>query len=393
MRVLFTSQPALGHWHPLVPLARALQAAGHHVAFASTPGFCPTIEAQGFPCYHVGLDETPDELHKRIGHMSQLSMTERPIYMWQNIFAGIRSTHSLPDLINLIDDWHPDLTVSENTEMAAPLAAEHANIPHATFQVTAARTRVLNLIDEPYRRLCDLANLPALRPEDVLHRYLLLFPRPLSFWDPSVPIPPTTHPFQYSGFDRSGEETLPDWVAHPPDRPTIYATLGTVNNNLTQLHSAILDALRDEPINLILTVGRNQDPLQFGEQPPNIHIERYIPQSLLLPHCDLAITHAGSGTVMDALSAGLPMVLIPIAADQPENARLCVDLGIARVISPDQRNPVAIREATLTVLRDTSYKQAAQKLQQEMQSLPGLDYPVALLEKLAAQRTPLLATQ
>lgn len=393
MRVLFTNQPALGHWHPLVPLARALQSAGHDVAFASTPGFCATVEAQGFKCYPVGLDEAPDALQKRAAHMSQLSIIERPVYMWQNVFAGIRPTNSLPDLLNLVDDWHPDLVVSENTEMAGPLAAEHANIPHATFQVTAARTRVLGLIDEAYHRLCSLANLPPLQPADVLHRYLLLFPRPMSFWDPSVPPPPTTHTFRYSGFDRSGDETLPDWVAQLPDRPTIYATLGTVNNNLTQLHSAILEALRDEPINLILTVGRNQDPLQFGAQPPNVHIERYIPQSLLFPHCDLAITHAGSGTVMDALSAGLPMVLIPIAADQPENARLAAELGTARVISPDQRNPAAIRAAALAVLQDPSFTHAAQKLQQEIQSLPDLDYPIALLEKLAARRTPLLADQ
>lgn len=392
MRVLFTCQPALGHWHPLVPLAGALKTAGHDVAFASTSGFCATIEAQGFTCYPVGLDETPVEMQKRLDYMSGLSIVERPVYMWQNVFAGIRPTQTLPDLMNLIAGWHPDIIVSENTEMAGPLAAEHANIPHATFQVTAARTRVLGLIDDQYRRLCDLANLPFSHPADILHRYLLLFPRPLSFWDPSVPAPPTVHTFRYSGFDRSGDETLPDWVSHLPDRPTVYATLGTVNNYLVHLHSAILYALRDEPINLILTIGRNQDPLQFGEQPPNVHIERYIPQSLLLPHCDLAITHAGSGTVMDTLGAGLPMVLIPIAADQPENARLAAQLGTARVISPDQRTSTAIREAALAVLQDPTFKEAAQNLQHEIQSLPDLDYPVALLEKLAAERTPILSS-
>ena len=45
------------------------------------------------------------------------------------------------------------------------------------------------------------------------------------------------------------------------------------------LFQAILDGLRDEPVNLILTIGRDQDPDQFGRQPENVHIERYIPRA------------------------------------------------------------------------------------------------------------------
>ena len=58
MRVLFTTQPAASHWYQLVPLAQALESAGHEVAFASTPGFCPTMEAKGFRTFHAGADET-----------------------------------------------------------------------------------------------------------------------------------------------------------------------------------------------------------------------------------------------------------------------------------------------------------------------------------------------
>ena len=50
-----------GHWHPLVPLAQALESAGHEVAFAPLPGFGTTIEAKGFRTFAVGVDETPEE--------------------------------------------------------------------------------------------------------------------------------------------------------------------------------------------------------------------------------------------------------------------------------------------------------------------------------------------
>ena len=55
-RILFTTLPATGHFHPLVPLARAAVAAGHEVAFATPASFCPTVEAVGFRCFPAGFD-------------------------------------------------------------------------------------------------------------------------------------------------------------------------------------------------------------------------------------------------------------------------------------------------------------------------------------------------
>jgi len=178
-------------------------------------------------------------------------------------------------------------------------------------------------------------------------------------------------------------------------RPTVYATLGTVSNDRTDILAAIVEGLREEPINLILTVGRNRDPLEFGEQPANVHIERYIPQDMLLPLCDLVVTHGGSGTMLDALSLGLPMVIIPISADQPVNAQLCADLGVARVVTPEGRTEQElaheIRNAAQEVLRDPRYRENAQRLQKEIEHLPGLEFPVALLETLATKGLPLRA--
>src|SRR5205823_1587449 len=95
----------------------------------------------------------------------------------------------------------------------------------------------------------------------------------------------------------------------------------------------ILAAVRDEPINLILTVGRENDPAQYGPQPGNVHIERFIPQNSLLAHCDLLINHGGFHTVAGALAEGLPQVLIPVETDQPLNAAYCAALGAGRVVA------------------------------------------------------------
>ena len=215
------------------------------------------------------------------------------------------------------------------------------------------------------------------------YRHLLLTISPPSFRDSAFPLPSSARSLRPVIFDQSGDERLPAWVERLPPRPTVYATMGTVVNKVPGTLEAIVSGLRDESITLIVTTGRDRDPAVFGPQPPNVHIERYVPQSLLLPFCDLVITHGGTGTVMAALDHGLPMVILPIAADQPDNARRCTELGVAIAVYPEERTPETIRAATRKVLTDPGYRENAVRLQDEMQAMPGPAHAVALLERLA----------
>lgn len=391
MRALITCQPGSGHWHPLVPFAQALEAAGHEVAFASTPDTCSAVMALGFQAFPAGVDETTQEIAERQKQQDERSPRDRAAFMWTKVFAGSRAESRLPNMLALMREWRPDVVLRELTEFTGCIAAERLGIPHATVQVVARRPDIERLVVPQLTRLRESVGLPPDPNLDMLYRYLFLSPRPPSFQDPDAPPPPTTHLLRYIGFNRSSDDHLPEWIGEMPDRPTVYATLGTVVNQLTGLFPSLLEALREEPINLILTVGRNMDPDSFGPQPAHVHIESYIPQSLLLPHCDLVINHGGSGTVMDALSHGLPMVIIPIGADQPVNARNCARMEVARVIEPDNRTTEAIRSATQDVLGDPRYRRNAERVRDEIEVLPGLDHAVTLLERLAAERAPILA--
>jgi len=388
MKVLFTMHPGSGHWHPLVPLARALEAAGHEVAFAAPPGSRRGIQAVGFRTFLAGAEDDEEELQQL---REQAGLEDDVWFHVKYVFAWTRARRSLPDLLDIIRDWSPDLVVRENTEFAGCVAAERAGIPHAALQITFAWTHFLQMVDEHVNLLRASVDLPPADVADMLYRYLLLFPRPPGLWNPAVPPPSTLRSFQYAGFSQSGEETLPEWVAGLEERPTIYATMGTDFNSMTEILTAILDALGPEPINLILTVGRDRDPAEFGPQPDNVYVERYIPQHLVLPYCDLVVCHGGSGTVMDAISHGIPMVIIPIGADQPDNAQICAAAGVAKIVEPSKRTAANIRQAALEVLTVPAYRQNARRLREEIEGLPGLDHAVGLLERLTVGRTPLIA--
>jgi len=385
VKILFTTHPLFGHWHPLVPLAQALKQSGHEVAFAAPPDFCPTIEANGFQCFHAGADETADEYSARMERMAKIPGTERAAVMWTGYFAGTWAERSLPDVLAIGRGWRPDLVVREDVEFTGCVVAERLGIPHVAVLVAAYRPHLEERIAPRLDSLRASVGLPPVLPAEMLYRYLLICPVPLSFQDPANALPPTARAFRHGGFNASSDEELPGWVEALPDVPTVYATLGTVMNRNTGILQAILDGLRDEPVNVILTTGRDVDPAIFGPQPDHVRVERYIPQSLLFPYCDLAIIHGGSGTVRDALTYGLPMVIIPVSGDQYVNSRRCEELGLARAIAPEARTPEAIREATRAVLDEPSYRQAAERMRHEMLALPGIEQAVVLLEQLAGK--------
>jgi MGT family glycosyltransferase len=147
----------------------------------------------------------------------------------------------------------------------------------------------------------------------------------------------------------------------------------------------VLAGLRELPIELAVTVGRDIDPAEFGPQPANVHIERYVPQAILLPHCHLVVSHGGSGSVLGALAHGLPMVLLPLGADQPLNATRCETLGVARILDAVGATPLMVRETVSRVLDDPAYRRAAEGFRDEIGALPGPRHAVRLLEQLAAE--------
>jgi UDP:flavonoid glycosyltransferase YjiC (YdhE family) len=387
MRILFTSQPLPGHFQPLVPLARAAAHAGHQVAFACARSFVPSIERAGFAAFGTGFEidgRLPQDVAPGLRDGPREDFTH---YAVPHLFIGLLARVMLPDLLALCRTWKPELLVRENTEFAACVAGEMLGLPYATLRATgssptfyANRHRLANSLGA----LREYAALPPDTDVQMPFRHLYLMAEPPSFSQDEIP--PTAHYLRPVDMVAAKNERLPAWLDGFAERPTVYASLGTVLARAGRAQPTlrlILDALRDEPVNVILTVGPDVDPHDFGAQPPNIRIERFVPQELVMPHCDVVLTHGGFGTVKGALSHGVPLVLLPHTADQPDNAVRCAALGVGVVVG-GERSRKAIRDAVRRVLSDASYRANAQRVRSEIVELPGPDEIVPLLERLAS---------
>jgi len=403
MRVLFTIQPGIGHFHAVGSLARALQRDAHEVAFACAPSFCSTVEATGFRSFSAGLDWLESDVDRTFPDIQNLSLEQQTSWFVTNVFGGVAAERMAKDLLSLCASWKPDVVVREEFEFGGCLAAERLGIPHAAVSLGLffAVGMWKSLIGKRINELRTDLGLPEDPGMEMLYRYLNLSFAPPSyqFFESKAPI--VFHSLRPTIFDRSGNERLPDWIKFLPKRPTVHATLGTVFANVKSVYLTIVEALVEEPVNLVITTGRNPLPKGFWPKASNLYVERYIPHTLLLPHCDLVISHGGAATTMCVLSHGLPMILIPLSADQPFHAMRCSALGVACVIKqPDQFGSYlfdrfygelsarSIRSAVKEILDNPKYKLSAERLRNELLSLPGMERATELLCKLAVEKKP-----
>ncbi len=386
MRLLFTFAGGNGHLEPLLPIARAAEQAGHTIAFVARPWMVPRTESLGYTVFSAGRSsKSAERLPLKPIDIEQELRDLRDGFVLRNGFQRA------PDLLTICKDWQPELIVWEEVDFAPPVIAEHLGILHASVLIIASGALVRPpLLVESLNQLRAEYDLPADSTADMLARYLVLSPFAPSYRDPDYPLPASAHSFRPHGSLHEKTTPPPAWSTVVEGAPVIYVTLGTVFNvESGDLFERLLAALRNVSANVLMTLGSELDPLMFGDQPPHIRIERFVPQDEVLPFCDAVLTHAGSGSVNGALAHGLPMVLIPMGADQPFNAERCEALGVARVLDVLTATPDDIRHAIATVLNDSSYKQSARKLRDEIASLPPPSHALSLLERLFAEKQPL----
>jgi UDP:flavonoid glycosyltransferase YjiC (YdhE family) len=383
--MLFTFAGGSGHAEPLVPLARAAQAAGHAVAFAGQHAAVTSLGVDGAALFPDPAEA--DDGPTQITPLLEVDM-EREFRVLRDAYAGRFARAAMQRLERLNDEWRPHLVVCDEVDFGSMIEAERLGLPHATVLVTAAGSFLrADVLAEPLNALRVEHGLPPDPDLAMIGRDIVLSPFPPSFRDPSAPLPPTAVSIRPAAASAAAGETF-DWIPHRSDWPTVYVTLGTVfNRESGDLFARVLAGLRDLSINVVVTTGRDLDPDLLGPQPRNVRIERYIPQSTLLPLCDLVVNHGGSGSVIGSVAHGVPMVVLPMGADQPLNAARCEALGVGRALDVVTATPSSIAQAATAVLNRPAYRLAAEGIRDEIAALPGPEAAVPRLEHLLAPTT------
>jgi MGT family glycosyltransferase len=164
----------------------------------------------------------------------------------------------------------------------------------------------------------------------------------------------------------------------------VYLTFGSVAPTMDYfpgLYREAIDALSELPMRVLVTVGRERDPADLGPTAPNVHIGRWIPQADVMPHATAMVCHGGSGTVNMGLAAGVPMVVVPLFADQPYNARRVEEIGAGLALEP--ADLAGLADAVRAVIADRSFRESAGVIARETSRLPTVDSVTEVLRRLA----------
>lgn len=382
MQILFTSSPGVGHLMPLLSVARAAEARGHDVRVGCGASMAQMIERAGLRHELMGL-ATIQEARAEIPGVDAASGRQQAVLMMREAFARILAGPMAEATFALAATWRPDVLVHEDLELGAWLAAERLGFPHATIQATAWRPNKRLVVVDHQNRLRERFGL---EPDPELagrHGSLFFTTRPRAMRDPTVAMPSGLRELRPEPDDRVGGELdeLPDWLTDASDRPRIAVTLGTVNAHRIDLLRPIVDGLSTLDVDVV--VGLGADPETLGPVPKNVRVERYVAMSQLLPRVAAVVHHAGSGTTLAALAAGRPMAVLPIAADQAENAAAAVAAGVAISLDPSTIRPEEVADAVTALIGSPAYAASAQVVADQIRAMPDAAAAVAELEALA----------
>jgi UDP:flavonoid glycosyltransferase YjiC (YdhE family) len=158
--------------------------------------------------------------------------------------------------------------------------------------------------------------------------------------------------------------------AEPGDfrRPLIYLTLGTAFGTPEVLTTAIR-GLAALGVPLVVATGRVR-PEELGPVPDHVSLHSWVPQAAVVPHADLVVHHAGSGTTLGALAAGVPQLVLPQGADQFANAEALVSAGAAVRLLPGELSADAVTEQAR---KASSCRDAARVIAAEIAAMPSPD--------------------
>lgn len=369
----------------MVPFIDACRCGGHDVLVVGPPALADTVERAGYP-FASGAAPPEEQLGEVWARVPTLSYDEAERLVIGEIFATLNVRAMLPGMRAAVRQWRPDVILREPAEFASAVVAEEEGVAHIQVGVGLAVSHMQfgSVATEAVETWgSGLTERIAATP------YLTLFPASLE--DPEVAGPPRTHRFRDPAAE-APSRPLTDWWPGD-DRPLVYVTFGSVTASMptaAPIYDVALESVAGLPVRVLLTTGEAMDETRLTAPGPHVHVARWVAQADVLPHARVVVCHGGSGTTLGALSSGVPLVVTPLFADQPENGRRVAAVGAGVVVEPRDGgairsavDSVDLHDAIAAVVGNDAYTQAALGIASDIRDLPPADEALTLLAAVA----------
>ncbi|HTV02212.1 MAG TPA: glycosyltransferase [Luteitalea sp.] len=406
MRILVATWGSYGDLHPALGLALGLRARGHDVVVATSPMFHDEVTREGLAFAPVGPDIDPSDRDRIARIMDPAKGSE---YLFRQVL--------MPALPQAYADLRPvmdgiDLVISHPVTFAARLLAEELHVPWASMVL--APISFFSAHDMPVlppapwvKRIADrspligralvglarrmtrswsvpIAELRAARglgpggnpvfegqhsPQLVLALFSRVLAKPQPDWPANVVV---TGAITYNGPE---PETLPpalEAFLATGSAPVVF-TLGTSAVGAAgRFYAESAAAVRRIGRRAVLLVGRHPENLQGVDAGTDVIAVEYAPHAALFPRAAAIVHQGGAGTLHHALASGHPMIVVPHAHDQPDNADRARRLGVARVVGPHRYTAARVATTLAELLDDRAVATATARVSAVVRSEDGV---------------------
>lgn len=367
-RFLLLTLDAAGNWPPELELVRAIVDRGHDVGVISGEAHAAAVRDAGATFIPYRLAKFDAE------RRDELEVAMRLFYLNESFADELRVA---------VQDDQPDVVLIDQMVLAAIVEAERIGIRRVGLYHTvygAART------DRPGRVLEGINELRARKHLDPLGNLQDLFERceatvvfTWAEFDSIRPDQPAN--VHHVGPLACVQRPIEPYVLRDDGRPLVLVSYSTSFQEQVPVLQRVVDALEPLPIRVLLTLGPAVEAAQL-RLPDNVIAERSVPHAAVLPRTDLVVTHAGHGTVMAAVTAGVPMVCTPMGRDQFDVARQVDRRALGRVV-PMDATVDELRDVITATLEDDELRDRARAFASGLDLEAGLRKAVDVLEAMA----------
>ena len=419
--IVFFPEGAFGPTNNCVGIGDVLRRRGHRVVFIVEESFAGTLEAKGFEERLMRLapppaePEVPGQFWKdfirdtapvfRRPTIEQLAGFIQPT--WQALCDGARYVE--PRLREIIDELDPDVIVEDNVVGFPALPASgrpwvrivscnpaELKDPDIapTFSGYAASDRsgwdeFRDEYERTHRELWSEFDTfmrengaPPLPDLEFIHESptlnLFLYPEEADY-PRARPLAPTWH--RLDSCVRATEDEWFELADFEGDGALVYLSLGSLGSADVELMRRLVATLADSPQRFVVSKGPQHDQYELAD---NMRGAEFLPQTTVLPHVDLVITHGGNNTVTECFHFGKPMIVLPLFWDQYDNAQRVDELGFGLRLDTYGHEPDELRSADEGLLADDAMRARMRPIAERLQSSPGTTRAANLIERAAA---------
>jgi UDP:flavonoid glycosyltransferase YjiC (YdhE family) len=411
-RIGILSYSSPGHYYPLTALGRRLQSRGHDVVYFQVADLERPIRAAGLRFRQIGREDfPPGALRARDEEVAKLEG-------FAALRCGLRGIKRKAEMLfrdapAAIRDEGVDCLLIDQIEMAGGTVAEYLGLPfvsvaaalpinldasvppcifpwpHRVGVGARLRNRVGNAAFEwissgtlrTINRQRRAWGLPPARDFDALFSRLAQvaqLPAALELTGRRLP-PHVHHTGPWTDAAARAPVDFP-WSRLDPSRPLVYASMGTLQNGVLRTFRMMAEACARPYLQLVISLGGGQDPALLGDLPGDPVVVGYAPQLELIRRAALTITHGGLNTALESLERGVPMVVLPVAYDQPGVGARVEWAGVGRSIPVGRLTVDRLREAVRGVLDNPTYRERAGRLRSSIEAADGLNRAADLIE-------------